>query len=195
MAFAAIPAGLSTLLTIASIGVGIAGVAASTSAAMQANNYQQQVLERNRLLMEENAQRAIHASQQAQIQQDDQTRALLGEQLATQSASGLKLGGRSQVLTRKSARMLGRLDAETIRQAGEIEAYNFRQAAEDAATEGKFLKQQQGSILLSGFLDAASVGLTGLRSAPTQLSSLMGGRKSSIASTTGGYKSNLRFAR
>lgn len=138
MAFAAIPAGLSTLLTIASVGVGIAGVVASTSATIQANNYQAQIAERNRQLMEINAQRAVERASLAQQQQDEQTKALLGQQIAAQSASGLSLYGGSAMLTRKSARELGRMDAIRVKEAGDIEAFNYRMAAADALDQIKF---------------------------------------------------------
>jgi hypothetical protein len=142
----------------------LAGVAASTSATISANNYQAQVAQRNADLMNENARRAIDVAQQEQIQQDQKTRGLLGEQVAAQSASGLKLGGRSYMLTRKSARQLGRLDALNIRQDGDITAFNYRMAAQDNLDQITQLKSANKTALLSGFLDAASVGLTGLKS-------------------------------
>jgi hypothetical protein len=117
---------------------------------------------------------------------------LLGEQIATQSASGLRLGGKSQMLTRKSARQLGRLDALNVIHAGEIEAHNFRQQALDASEQVKFLGQSNQNAVLSGFLDAASVGITGLRSMPgNALTSLVG--KSKTPSFR--QSANLRFAR
>lgn len=197
----AIPAGLSTLLTLAGTAAAIGGTIISTTSALQANAYQQQVLARQAAQLEENAQRATYASQVNQQQQDMQTRALLGEQIAAQSASGLKLGGKSQMLTRKSARELGRLDALNIRQAGDVEAYNFRMIAQDKYDELKFTKGQVGSILLSGFLDAASAGITGLRGLPTsEVGSLLGARKATANYTskigTGPWGSTgLKFAR
>ena len=196
----AIPAGLSTLLTLAGTAAAIGGTIISTTAAMQANKYQQQVLARQAAQMEENANRASYAAQVNQQQQDMTTRALLGEQIAAQSASGLSLGGKSQMLTRKAARELGRLDALNIRQAGDVEAYNFRQIAQDKFDELKFTKGQAGSILLSGFLDAASAGITGLKGLPkSQLDSLLGARKTATYTSkigTGPWGSTgLRFAR
>lgn len=199
----AIPAGLSTLLTIGGTIAGIAGTVISTSAAMQANSYQQQVAARQAAVMEENAQRATYASQVQQQNQDAQTRALIGEQIAAQSASGLSLGGKSQMLTRKTARALGRLDALNVRQAGDVEAYNFRMIAQDKLSEVKYLGQQQGSILLSGFLDAASVGISGLSKLPTSVTtSIFGSRKTAFSNGASLYvnKSNpvsgsLKFAR
>lgn len=202
MAFA-IPAGLSTLLTIGATVAGIAGAVVSTSATIAANNYQAEVAKRNADLMNKNAERAGAAAQQAQIQQDQATAALLGEQIAAQSASGLKLGGRSQMLTRKSARELGRLDAMTIRNEGDVNVFNYRMMAQDETEKIKFLNQASGYALLGGFLDAASVGLTGLKGLGSQGTTGLFGqtkkpfsadafvRKSSAGANSGG----LKFAR
>lgn len=195
MAFA-IPAGLSTLLTVAGIGVGLAGAVASTSATIQANNYQKEVARRQAVIMNANAERAGQAAQQAQIQQDQQTAALLGEQLAAQSASGLKVGGKSQMLTRKSARQLGRLDALTVRDAGDVEVFNYRMLAQDETEKIKYLNQANGTALLTGFLDAASVGLTGFKNLSSH-SSLLGQTKNTSLIKIGsfGASGGLKFAR
>lgn len=185
---------ISLTLLAASTAIGIFGAVQNTSATIAANNYQAQVAERNRQANELNAQRALERSSAEQVQQDEQTRALLGAQIAAQSASGLRLGGRSQMLTRKSARELGRLDAINVKRAGEVDAYNFRVAAEDASKQIDFLHQSNKHAMLSGFLDAASVGISGLRSLPgNQLTSIVGARKASVPT----YQSrpSLRFAR
>lgn len=163
MAFApALVAALPTIATVASTAIGIAGVIMTTSANMEAANYRAEVARRNAEIMEMNAQNAIQRSQMEQIQQEEITRSLLGEQIAAQSASGLKLGGRSQMLTRKSAREIGRRDALNVRHAGEIEAYNFRVAAQDAQSEAGFLRQTARNAQLAGFLEGAGTLVGGL---------------------------------
>jgi hypothetical protein len=102
------------------------------------------------------------------------------------------------MLTRKTARQLGRIDALNVRQAGDIEAFNYRMASQDNYDQMKFLDSSNQNALLSGFLDAASVGLTGLRSSPTLLTNILGDRKASTvgAAFRGGWgSSGLRFAR
>lgn len=186
MAFAA------PLLPILAIGVGVAGVAVSTASAIAQNNYQKQVAQRNAAIAEINAQRATTQAQSEQLKQDQETRALLGEQIAAQSASGLKLGGRSQMLTRKSARQLGRMDAVAIREAGDVEAWNFRQIAAENYDQIKFLQQSSNFALLSGFLDAASIGISGLSKTN------MFGATKTVAKKDPWYtagRSALRFAR
>lgn len=191
----AIPAGISTLLTLGGIGLGIAGAVANTSATIAANNYQATVAKRNAAIMTENANRSIQVAQQAQIKQDQETRALLGEQIAVQSASGLKIGGKSQMLTRKSARTLGRMDALNVRYEGELEAYNYKMAAQDSIDNAGFLKQSNNFALLSGFLNAASIGVTGIGNLkPNSLNSLFGPAKQSQA-VSAPWTINAGFAR
>jgi hypothetical protein len=181
MAFApAVIAALPTILTVASTAIGVVGVLSSASANAQAMNYQAMVAERQEEINKQNADRAIATSQQQQAEQDDQTRALLGEQIAAQSASGLRLGGGSAMLTRKSARELGRLDALNIRQAGEVEAYNWKVGAQDAALAAGFSKMQANNSLTEGFLTGAGTligGMSKLNFPKTTSTSVLGGSK------------------
>lgn len=163
-------AGIETIGLI----VGLAGSVVSGMgqvAAMQNQSamaaYQASVAEMNKQIAEENARRAIEVSQVQQVDQDMISKALLGEQIAVQGASGLSLAGRSQMLTRKSAAELGRRDALNIRQEGELKKYAF---LTDAANFGaqSTLKQMESSAysqgagfaLLSTFLGAGGSLLT-----------------------------------
>jgi len=143
------------LLTLASVGIGLAGTVISTSAQINASNYQAQIARQNQQIMQDNANRAIARSQELQQDQDRKSAYLYGEQVASQSASGLSLGGKSFILSRKSARELGRLDALNVRQAGEIEAHNYLVAANDQGAQATFEQQAQGNDLLSGFINGA----------------------------------------
>jgi hypothetical protein len=157
-------------------------VAQSTSAAVQRANFEAQVQERNRVAMEDNAVRSQYNAQVQQQESDRQASALIGEQVAAQSASGLKLGGRSQMLTRKSAKQLARLDALNIRQAGEVEAYNYRMGAEDAALAAGFARSTASNAMTEGFLSGIGTIAGGassfLKSSPlAKPTSLIGGSK------------------
>lgn len=187
-AFAALP----TILGVVSTGLAFAGVVASTSAATQQANFQAQMAERNAKIQEDNANRAQYNAQVQQQESDRVARGLIGEQIAAQSASGLKLGGRSQMLTRKSAKQLARLDALNIRQAGDIEAYNYRVGAEDAAIAAGFARQSASNALTEGFLTGVGTLVGGassfLKTSPfKQSTSLLGGAKA-VGAT------RLRFA-
>lgn len=188
-AFAALP----TILGVISTGVAIAGVVASTSAATQQANFQAMIADRNKAVMEDNAVRAQYASQVQQEESDRVARGLIGEQIAAQSASGLKIGGRSAMLTRKSAKQLARMDALNIRQAGDIEAHNYRIGAEDAALQAGFARQTASNALAEGFLTGVGTLVGG---ASNFLSTSKLGTTTSIF---GGRKTpapvRLRFAR
>lgn len=149
------PAALAALAIVGTV-ASVAGIAVQTSAAVNAANYQAQVAERNKAIQLDNANRAIARSQQEQEDQDRKNAFLYGQQTAVQAASGLKLGGRSFLLTRKSARELGRLDSLNVRQAGELEAYNYKVLSEDSAAAAGFARSQANSSLLEGFLSAGS---------------------------------------
>lgn len=161
MAFA--PA-IGIALAIAGIGLSAIGSIQQGQSNAAAATYQSQVADRNKQINLVNAQRAIARSRAESQQVEEQNRALYGAQEAAQSASGLSLFGRSQILTRKSARELGRRDVLNVRQAGEVEAYNFQMAAQDNATQSDFLQQQASDSALAGWLGAASAVVGGLSS-------------------------------
>jgi hypothetical protein len=142
-------------LTAAAVGVSIVGTIVSTSAQVNAANYQAQVADRNAQIMQENANRAIFRSQQEQLDQDRKAAYAYGALTASQSASGLSLGGASFMLSRKNARQLGRIDALNVRQAGQLEAYNYLTQSEDSAKAAGFARDQANSSLLAGFLEGA----------------------------------------
>lgn len=136
--------------------LGAAGSIVSGVAGMAAANYQAKVARMNAEISRDNAQRSIQEAQLRQIEQDNQTRALMGEQLAAQSASGLSLGGRSQMLTRKSAAQLGRKDALNVRYQGEVESTNYENQARGHEASAQMYKSQGINSLIGGFFDAGS---------------------------------------
>lgn len=123
---------------------------------MQASRYQAAVADANAKVAEANAQRATQQSQAAAQQQDDATAALLGEQMAAQSASGLSLGGRSQIMTRKRAKQLGRQDTLNIREQGDYEVQGFRQESANQTASAGMARASGMSSLIGGFLGGAS---------------------------------------
>lgn len=136
--------------------VGAAGTIFSGISAMQQANYQAKVAAMNQQIANDNAKRAIEVGQINQQGQDTQTAAMLGEQEAVQGASGLSLTGKSQILTRKAARELGRLDALNVRQAAEIESYNYKTQAMNFGAQAAAAKMQGQGALLSSFFGAGS---------------------------------------
>jgi hypothetical protein len=118
-----------------------AGIGALSS--VQAGNYQAAVGRNNARIAEENAARIAEASQVEALRSDQDYRALLGEQLAAQGASGFDILGRSQVAARKLTVRTGRLAAKDIINEGSAgarrslqEAANFRGEARQARLQG-----------------------------------------------------------
>lgn len=163
MAFAA--GALGTISTIVSVAGSIfGGIQAYQAGKAQqaAYKYQAEVQKVNAEIARDNAVREIQTSQIQQEDQDRAARGMLGEQIAQQAASGLSLGGRTQIATRRSARELARRDALNIRYAGEIGKYNYLQEAfnQDASANMSTMAAKQagkdaGFGLLGGFLNAA----------------------------------------
>lgn len=144
----------SQLFTGASGVLGAAGSIYSGISGAQAANYQSKVAEVNARIALDNAAAARTRSQEAQLEQDTLTMAQIGSQEALQSATGL--GGRSQMLTRKSSIVLGRQDALKTIAKGETEAYNFTNQANAFSAEAEGYKAKAGNSMLSGFLKGAT---------------------------------------
>lgn len=142
MAFAPILSAAGTLIS------GVFGMAQGM--------YQAKVAQANADIAAENAKRAIERAQIEQIDQDTETLAMLGEQEAAQSASGISITGRSAVRTRATARRLGRRDALNVRQAGEIEAYNYLTDEMNFKAQAKGSQLSAWSSMVGGVLGAAS---------------------------------------
>lgn len=157
---AAIPAMLGSVIggaggigsALSAVGAVVSGVAGFAAASAQAK-----IAKFNADIARDNAQRSTQDAQMQQEQQDMKTKALMGEQLALQSASGLALGGRSQILTRKTAAEIGRKDAFNIRYQGEVEKINYLNQATGNDMSAKMFKMQGFGDLLGGFLKAGSI--------------------------------------
>jgi hypothetical protein len=166
-------AGIGSLL-------GGVGTIFSTIGAVGAANYQAQVAKNNAAIAERNAAQASDAAQNEQIQSDQQTAALIGEQEAIQGGSGLALTGASQLRTRRTAQRLGRQDALNIRTSGDNEIGQFLQQAENFRGEARSQKAAATGAMIGGALDFGS--------------SLIGGAKSTKSANriTGGAQIRLR---
>lgn len=135
--------GLGTALQV---GAGVV----STLGAVGAANYQAQVAKNNAQIAEQNAAQASQQSQQEQLESDQQVAALIGEQEAIQGASGLSIGGASQLRTRRTAQRLGRQDAQRIRDAGVVNIQSFQQQAENFRGEARVQRSNAIGSALGG---------------------------------------------
>lgn len=121
---------------------------------MQQAQYQASVANMNAKIAADNAKRALERGGVEAEDSDFQTRALLGEQEVAQAASGVTLSGKSQILTRQSARKLGRRDALNILQAASVEAYNYRTQQANFKAEAQAAKMSGTAALVGGVMGA-----------------------------------------
>jgi hypothetical protein len=151
----AIAGPLGMLLTVGQIGLGVAGsligAASEAEAAKQAEAY----AKRNKEIAEENAQRTLTLAQDEQYDLDIAAKEMMGEQVAVQSASGLKLSSGSFIQTRKTAKALARIDALNVHEAAQIRAKAYRTEGDSYAAEAEAARRAQGNAMLGGFLGAA----------------------------------------
>lgn len=182
MAFlAAIPAAISSF--VGSAGVGTLGTAISVGSSIfggiaqnNASKYQAAIAENNATIARDNAYKASQTAQEQQIQSDNEISALIGQQEAQQSASGLSTTGRSQVLTRRAAARIGRSDAQNIINAGRAESGNFLQQEADFRGEARQARSTGRNALIGGLLSAGS--------------SLVGGAQPTRSSLGRSFRSN-----
>lgn len=127
-----------------------------TIGAVGAANYQAQVAKNNAIIAERNARLASDQSQNQQLQSDQEVAALIGSQEAVQGASGLSIGGASQLRTRRSAARLGRQDALNIREQGSSEIQNLLQQSENFRAEARSQKSAALGAMIGGAFDAGS---------------------------------------
>lgn len=137
--------------SLAAIGAVISGLATGIATVMQV-----QVMQMNADIEEENGKRAIEAAQNDQLESDLQARALLGEQMSQQAASGVNVQTKSPALTRLAAKEAARLDALNIRGAGELEAYNKKAAAASLRAQAGVTAVSGIAGTLGSFLNASS---------------------------------------
>ena len=176
MAFlAALPA-LGSLAGGIGTALSVGGALMGGLSAMQQANSQAKVAENNAQIAADNAARETTATQERIVQSDNELKALMGEQLATQSASGLSVSGRSQMLTRKKTHEIGRQDALNINEQGTQTSRNFLQQSADFKNEASQAKSAGKNAMLQGVIGAAG--------------SLVGGAKSFGSATANKMKND-----
>ena len=137
--------------------IGILGTVVSGASSFMAASANANMAEYNARVADDNAKRSIERSQLEQQDQDYQTKALIGEQLSQQAASGVDVGSGSTKYTRMAAKELGRRDALNVRQAGELEAHDYKTQAVSNRMQASAYKTGGAMNLLGSFLDVGSV--------------------------------------
>lgn len=112
---------------------GIAGTAVSAYGAYQqgqaqksAANYQAQVAANNAQIAQTNARLATQKGEIEATQQELKNRAQMGEIVASMAANNVDVGSGSALDVRKSADVVGQMDAATIRSNAALENYGYR---------------------------------------------------------------------
>ena len=178
--------GFGTFTSLIGGALGAIGSIAEGNAAAAQANYQAQIAEMNQQIAEDNAARRRDVAQLEAQQQDDQTRQLLGQQLAAQSASGVSLGSRSSLGARRAARSIGRRDALNLIQSGELDAFNSLTDAANFEASAGAQRMAASNSRLAGFLGAANsligtAGSLGRNARSTGIANPIGRRRPSIA--------------
>jgi hypothetical protein len=137
------------------IGLGILGAAGAAMqgiAGYQMSNYQAQVAENNKRLMEYNAQQAtlragIEAEQTGMRNREQQ-----GKILAIQGASGLAIGQGTTANVLESAQVVGRMDQLNDIYRGAVQSTDFRNRANAFGAEAGLRRMAAAGSLISGAL-------------------------------------------
>lgn len=149
-------------LPIAALGISAVSSIFAGFSQYRAGQYQAAIANLNEKIAKDNAARAQHAAQVEQQNQDMVARAMLGEQVAEQGASGFSIGSPSFRLARKSAHQLARQDSLNIRQAGEMEANNYLTQAANFNLQSQGARSAAWGSLLGGFLEGAGSLVSGV---------------------------------
>lgn len=156
---AAIPAAIGSAFSgIGGIGtlVSVAGSVMSGMAANAAAKRQAKIAEANAEIANQNAQRSQMQAQEEAQKNDNEVAAFIGQQEAAQSASGLSVGGRTQVLTRKAAARVGRIDTRNIIDQGAARSRNFLQQEADFKGQAQTVRAEGKNAMMQGILGGVS---------------------------------------
>lgn len=153
------------------VSLAMIGTAVSTAAAgvqmvgsMQESSYQAAVAARNAKLDEQNAIKAMQASQEEGQDYGLAAGQELAAIMAERAASGTALGVGSNALNINSARRLARRDQERIRTEGINETEGFLQRAADSRSTATQARRSRTFAALGGTLNMGSSFISGAQS-------------------------------
>jgi len=147
--------------------LGIVGTLVSAVGAVSGQMYQAQVARNNADIARQNAALAGERTQAQAKSNDEQTSALIGEQLAVQSASGLDTNSGSTLRVRQSTNRLGTQDTFNIRQQGAYDIQGYLQQANNFDSQAQASSMNAVFAGLGGAVDVAS----GIVKSPSLISS------------------------
>ncbi len=118
--------------------------------------YQAQVAKNNQDIANQLADRASKAGESQVAQKRLQTAAVVGNQLASQAASGLDVNQGSAVDVRSSAAEMGELDALTIRSNAEMTSYGYKTQGLNFGAQAQVNEMGAQNALTAGNLNSFS---------------------------------------
>lgn len=153
-------------VTMAMIGTAVSTAASGVAmiGAMQESSYQAAVAARNAKLDEENAIKAMQASQETGQDYGLAAGQELAAIMAERAASGTSFNMGSNALNLASARRLARRDQERIRTEGINETEGFLQRAADSRATASQARRSRTFALLGGTLSMGDSFISGSRS-------------------------------
>lgn len=134
----------------------------------RAADFQSQIAKNNAEIARANAGMATQAGEAQAANSMLKTRAIVGQTKAAQAASGIDVNSGSAVDVQASERMLGMLDALTIRSNAARAAYGYRAEAGNFTAQAQMLKRRGKMARISGLMDASGTILEGASSVDRQ---------------------------
>lgn len=162
--------GIETL-AIASLATGILGAVtgavgsiAEAGANKRQAEYNAAVANNNKIIAEREAKYAATVAAQQETEEVYKVRQALGEQVATQSASGLDVSTGSNALVTSSLRGMGLRSIRNVRDTARRDPYALQLQADQFGTDAKAYKAQAKASMLAGYLGAGGNLLAGASS-------------------------------
>lgn len=136
--------------------IAAAGTIFSGVSAFQQGKYQSQVAKNNAKIAQQNAARAADATQQEALRSDREYLAQESQQFAAQSASGLDVLGRSQLMTRANTQRVRGQAASDIRLQGDADVRRLLQDAANFKGEASAAKLEGTTKLIGSVFEAGT---------------------------------------
>ena len=151
------------LLVAGWAGTAISGVGQyeAGQARSQAAAYQAQVAANNAEIARRNATMDIQSGETAAVNQGLKTAQRVGQEKATQGASGLDVNSGSAVAVRAGTAQVGMLDALTIRSNAAKKAYGEQVQATSDTAQSQLLSAESSQAATAGEIGAAGTLLSG----------------------------------
>lgn len=157
-------------LTVGATIMSAVGQIQQGQAQKQQADYQAAVARNNEQIANNYAKMDMDKAAQDQQNQDMKTKAMVGNQLSAQGASGLDVGSGSLVDVRTSSAELGKLDSLTAYNNGEKTAYGDKVKATNFAADAQLDKTKGENSMLAGYIGAGSSILGGASSVSSKWS-------------------------